>query len=150
MEDFIYIALAILWVVYGIYKKNEKAKQSLLKKQQLDQQILDEPEEEEESYSGNSILDTLLKGMDAEEVTRKQAPVYVAPATSPKSIDTIFDRIDQVPAPNFNDKSASKQTKPKPIKKSNSYHQHNPVISAQAFDLRQAVIHSIILNRPTY
>ncbi len=141
MEELIPLILAIIWLVYSLYKKNAK------KKQKSPALPLEETTTTKPS-NAKSILERILFGEEP------------SPAYNPQSVE-----IPENDFVNYDDEAiASEETKIKeeiihdPVIWQKTDAQFNKdyqvqddksaKIQGEEFDLRKAVIHSIVLERP--
>lgn len=146
-EDLFYIILAIGWVAYGFYKNNVKAKLAQQQKQQAaeaEQESIEKPE----ASSASSLLDVLLQGLDTDEsFTKKKEDTYSPPKPVVQPIPVEFKQTYIEPKKAILDgDNAERQILKDKFKQGVllDMQHHN------AFDLRQAMIHTIILSRPEY
>lgn len=146
-EDYIYIIIGLIWIVFSIYKgaqKNKARKQTPVSPES-------EPEEKEPSSIFDSFLGKLMK--EEEEVPyeavelqpKTDESIQVAHAES----DKIFSYDDLVEDSNYlnktdvyEDKAVTKSTLNQELKTHLKQSKTKP-----RFDLRKAVIYSEILNR---
>lgn len=158
MEDVLYFLLVIGWVIYSFYKKSEKAKQELLRKQQQmqeqqmehQQEVHPVPQQPSSSLkTGNALLDALLSGVDMEEEYKKTEPVYeYRPPVQEAQPDIVYAGIDKVPPkPTMGDNSSRQITKRFTFEESTDA---PAIFDPATFDLRRAMIYSTIMNRPVY
>ena len=146
-EDYIYIIIGLVWIVFSIYKgaqKNKARKQTPVA-----------PESESEEKEPSSIFDSFLNKLMKEEEQVPYEPVEMHPTTDENTQvvhaenEKIFSYDDLAEESNYLKKTAvyeeqavTKSTLNQELKT----HLKQPKTKPR-FDLRKAVIYSEILNR---
>jgi len=143
MDEYIYILLAIAWVIFSLYKKGSKQQKQ---KEQAAREAQDNAEQAEPSTT-KSMLEQLILGEEFKQ------PVTAKPVTeAPEIYETYdYDAIQKEEAESLEDDvpDYSDMNKPQifvPGKTDNSYALKKK--RKREFDLKQAVIYSTILDRP--
>jgi len=148
MEELIYIIIGILWIVYSFYKKTDQAKKQAQKRAQTI-----ENEEAESIQEQPSILDLLMQEMEPP----KPQPIP-QPIPQPKTITleqqqkvskNKTSKSNILDSYNMSD-NTERQFKHKPALNNHNQKTIKPLIDANSFDARKAVIYSIIMERPNY
>lgn len=145
MDDVIYILIAIAWVAFSIYNANQKKKQKLAREAQASG-----PQPSEAAPKPRSILEEILMGEEMpeyhaeeehEEIKPELVPEYKAAMEYQQEIQARALRAEQQLQVS-NNLSTMDESTPVPL-----YGETN-IGLLKLFDLRQAVIYSIILERP--
>ncbi len=145
MDDVIYILIAIAWVAFSIYNANQKKKQKLAREAQASV-----PRTPEAAPKPRSILEEILMGEEMpefqaedahEEIKPELVPEYKAALEYQQEIQTRALRAEQQLQVS-NNFSFTSDSSPLP------FPDEANIGLLKIFDLRQAVIYSIILERP--
>lgn len=146
MEDYIYILLGIVWVLYSLYRANKKSKE----KQRVT--------ENEDSYSESESVDQALKeimlglsGTPEPKVTSYEDDhrLVMEPEEPEPVVNKTKFKLDSIPAeegsPVFN---RIKSGFDREVDYNDDAQESENLRDYLDFDLRKAVIFSEILNRP--
>lgn len=144
MDDFLYILLAIGWVVFGIYKnyqKQAKKSQTVTKKAPLPKKR--EIKDIFEDFFPVEEIKRVEQKEETKEVVNKQSEIYTA---ENKSLETIPGN-DYF---SYEKESSEKGIKNKDLKINEKSKLEEVVDNIEKFDfdLRKAVIYKAILERP--
>ncbi len=151
MEDFLYILILVLWVVFTIYNKNRKKKQEASTGKPVQQ----DARRDTSQQRPRSILEQILMGEEPIPIPYEEHDQ----ASEIQSFDSFEDEpIKKDNKEQISDNSSSKIYDFDPAKEAESLPMHfeyneDPFANIDTckrfdFDLRQAVIFSEILNRP--
>lgn len=139
MEELIYLAVVVGWFLLNAYKKSQAKKQQEAERPQR------RNAEEEYAPDEASTVEDLLRQLMGEE-TRPPEPVKVAPAPPPRDEPKPFLTYD---APKAERPASLKQERAAKKAQNSSAGSRTTFAEPQeSFDLREAIIHQAILQRP--
>lgn len=161
MDDFLYIIVGILWVVYSLYTNKQKQQ----KKKLLEEQRKNQPLPTQETAKPRTIFEQILDPepvlpepvaeMVSEYDNNEQNYSFEIPETEPytpeyQSLETITDEVSST----YFDKQYADRAKDSYYDKremAESTHNISPLMDelTEEFDVRKAIIYSEILN-PRY
>lgn len=158
MEDILYTLLAIGWIAYGIYRGIQKNKKSSPKKQVVEPYIQEE-EKQEKSSALKAVFGELFDLPQDEHDKMKQAYQEEILGKNPKStpvseIHLETEALDSYSGTDsissvFNDQKPSDTGRIIANKDVDSQYEEDGIDdNEEGFDLRQAIIHQVILDRP--
>jgi len=153
MEDYIYILLGIVWIVYAAYRSNQKKKKA--KEKTVTSEPLPVASEPDSEFS------TLLDEFFSTKTPQEESPVFVQEESEYKNIERQH---------RFNDDNIKTDYKLDSIPHQEGerifgedelkdFFGHSPITGGYEdfsdretldFDLRKAIIYSEILNRPNF
>lgn len=159
MDDLLYTLFVVAWIAYGIYKavkKNDHPKKKTVSQTNLNQQT---PEKSKFGSQFESVFDKVfdISALENDEIghpysqeqvekTPQETPVYEKYAEK-EVLDSYkgSDNITSVFEPEFDDIADDKQSN-KIF--DNQMEEEDDKEQNTVFDLRQAIIHQVILERP--
>lgn len=158
MEDVIYILIGIAWFGYSVYKANQKKAQKNAALQTESQSFANQNTDEDEADANIDASELIERLFSGEPSTKRATPSYqssglfgdlnspppmadeAVPVSMINQLRPGYESIEYKPSPPIVEDAAAKKSPGKESGKKNE-----EIIS---FNLRQAVIHQAILNRP--
>ncbi|MBG0781032.1 MAG: hypothetical protein H0S84_02055 [Bacteroidales bacterium] len=144
MEDFIYILIGIIWLVFSVVKSNQKKKAAMTQNQQIS-----EPQEAKDISFEDTIAEMFAEEPETvfQEVGEQESTIDME--TSEPEVGMAYQSLEELYL-----KEQEEQIRKGEITKENSVKNRiepetlEKTLDHHPFDLRRAIIYQAILERP--